>query len=278
MAPVLFLLGLGPFARWKEAALPDILRSLRWAFVVGVVLAIILPLVYGQWHPMTALGLLLAGWIAASVVINFIGRVRQTRGADSFITAALRQPRSFFGMHLAHLGVAVFVIGVTMVMSFEEEKDVKLDAGEAVTVADYTFTFVGVHEVEGPNYVAYRGQFTVRQGDRALRTLLPEKRNYFTFVERADGRMERRISGMPMTEAAIDAGLWRDVYVSLGEPIDSDKPEGAWAVRVYHKPFVDWIWGGCLLMALGGLFAMLDRRDRPKARRAAHPFAGSQPA
>jgi len=265
MVPVLFLLGLGPFARWKEASLPEILRAVRWAFAAGVVAAVAVPLIYGRWTPLTALGLLLAGWVAVAALINFIGRARQTRGAGSLLRAALRQPKSFVGMHLAHLGVAVFVVGVTMVMSFEEEKDVKMEQGESVAVAGYTFTFQGVHEVRGPNYTAAQGRFDLSRDGRPLRTLTPEKRNYFS-------------SAMPMTEAAIDAGLLRDVYVSLGEPIDRDQPEGAWAVRVYYKPFVDWIWGGCLLMALGGLFAMLDRRYRPKARSAARPPAGSQAA
>ncbi|MDR0776348.1 MAG: heme lyase CcmF/NrfE family subunit [Azonexus sp.] len=265
MAPVLFLIGLGPFARWKEASLPEILRTVRWAFAVGAIVAIAVPLLYGHWSPLTALGLLLAAWIAATVVINFVDRVRRTRGEASFIRAALRQPRSFVGMHLAHLGVAVFVVGVSMVSSFEEEKDVKMEAGESVTVSGYTFTFVGIHEVKGPNYIAAQGLFDLSQDGRFLRRMTPEKRNYFS-------------SAMPMTEASIDAGLWRDVYVSLGEPIDRDQPEGAWAVRVYYKPFVDWIWGGCLLMSLGGLLAMLDRRYRLKARSAATLPAGSQTA
>ncbi|MCL2345528.1 MAG: heme lyase CcmF/NrfE family subunit [Desulfobulbus sp.] len=265
MIPLLFLLGIGPFARWKEASLPEILRAVRWAFAVGVIVAIAVPLLYGRWNPLTALGLLLAGWIAATVSINFVDRVRQTRGDGGFLHAALRQPRSFVGMHLAHLGVAVFVVGVTMVMSFEEEKDVKMDAGESVVVAGYTFTFRGVHQVDGPNYKAAQGQFELSRDGRLLRQLTPEKRNYVS-------------GGMPMTEAAIDAGFLRDVYVSLGEPIDPGQPEGAWAVRVYYKPFVDWIWGGCLLMACGGLWAMLDRRYRLKARSAARLPAGSQTA
>jgi cytochrome c-type biogenesis protein CcmF len=173
-----------------------------------------------------------------------------------FMAAALRQPRSFFGMHVAHIGIAVFVVGVTMVSSFQEEKDVKMAPGDTVTVAGYGFTFNGVKSVEGPNYLAARGDFDLAVDGRFDRKMHPEKRNYHS-------------SAMPMTEAAIDAGLWRDVYVSLGEPIDRDKPEGEWAVRVYYKPFVDWIWGGCVLMALGGLLAILDRRYRVKSRAAA---------
>src|SRR5574343_174653 len=253
MTPILFLIGIGPFARWKEASIPEIVRMVRWAMLAAVVVAIALPLAYGSWTPLTALGLLLAAWIVFTAGINFTERVQHTRGGQSFVSAALKQPRSFFGMHLAHFGVAVFVVGVTMVGSFQDEKDVKMAAGDVVTVAGYSFTFNGVREVQGPNYVAAQGDFDLTVDGKFRLKMKPEKRNYAS-------------SGMPMTEAAIDAGFLRDVYVSLGEPIDRDRPEGEWAVRVYYKPFVDWIWGGCGLMAPGGLAAMLARRYRVKAR------------
>ncbi len=253
MTPILFLMAAGPFARWKEASIPEILRTLRWAFAAAVVVAIAVPLLYGHWSALTALGILLSAWITLSGIINFVQRVQSTRAGLSFVAAALKQPRSFVGMHLAHIGIAVFVVGVTMVMSFEQEKDIKMGPGDVVTVAGYSFTFNGVKAVEGPNYAAAQGDFDLAVDGKLLRKMTPEKRNYHS-------------SAMPMTEAAIDAGLWRDVYVSLGEPIDRDKPEGEWAVRVYYKPFVDWIWGGCVLMALGGLLALLDRRYRIKVR------------
>ena len=240
---------------------------MRWALAPAVVVAIAIPLVYGTWSALTALGLLLATWIVATAVLNFAERVQHTRAGRSFLSAALNQPRSFFGMHLAHIGIAVFVVGVTMVSSFQDEKDVKMAPGDSVDVAGYHFTFKGVREVEGPNYVAAQGEFDLSANGKFLLKMTPEKRNYHS-------------SQMPMTEAAIDAGFLRDVYVSLGEPIDRDKPEGEWAVRVYYKPFVDWIWGGCILMALGGLMAMLDRRYRIKSRAAAAVTtpAGSQQA
>ena len=265
MTPILFLIGIGPFARWKEASVAEIAKTVKWALAVGVVVAVAWPLLYGGWHAMTSLGLLLAAWIVATAVLNFVERVQHTRAGRSFLTAALGQPRSFFGMHLAHTGIAVFVIGVTMVSSYQDEKDVKLGPGQSVDVAGYHFTFNGVKQVEGPNYVAAQGDFDLSVEGKFLRKMNPEKRNYHS-------------STMPMTEAAIDAGFLRDVYVSLGEPIDRDKPEGEWAVRVYYKPYVDWIWGGCILMALGGLAAMLDRRYRVKARAAAKLPAGAQQA
>ena len=253
MVPALFLMGVAPFARWKETSVAELLRTLRWAFAAAVVVAIVLPFVYGSWRPLTALGILLAAWIVFAGTLNFVGRVQSTRAGQSFLTAAMKQPRTFFGMHTAHVGVAVFVVGVTMVQTYQEEKDVKMAPGETVSVAGYEFRFNGVKEVQGPNYVALAGDFDLTKDGRQVRKMYPEKRTYAS-------------SGMPMTEAAIDAGFVRDLYVSLGEPIDRLKPEGEWAVRVYHKPFVDWIWGGCVLMALGGLIAIADRRYRAKSR------------
>lgn len=254
MTPLLFLMGIGPFARWKQASLAELARTTRWAFASALVVAIVLPLLYGKWTPLAALGILLAAWIVATGLLNFAGRVQQTRAGRSWWAAASSQPRSFYGMHLAHLGIAVFVVGVTMVSTFQEEKDVKMEPGDTVSVAGYTFRFVGVREVKGPNYVAMQGDVDLLVDGAVQRKMHPEKRNYLS-------------SAMPMTEAAIDAGILRDVYVSLGEAIERDKPEGAWVVRVYFKPFVDWIWGGCVLMALGGLLAILDRRYRLAVRR-----------
>jgi cytochrome c-type biogenesis protein CcmF len=154
-------------------------------------------------------------------------------------------------MQLAHLGIAVFIIGVTLVKGYESERDVRMDVGDTLTAGGYVFRFDGVTQEEGPNYVAARGIVSVSRDGKPLTVLHPEKRQY-------------NASGMPMTEAAIDTGLLRDLYVSLGEPIPDSE---AWAVRIYLKPFVDWIWAGCLLMALGGLLAVTDRRYRIKARK-----------
>ncbi|MFZ2971749.1 MAG: heme lyase CcmF/NrfE family subunit [Ferribacterium limneticum] len=267
MAPVLFLMGVAPFARWKDASISEITRTVRWAMIAAAVVAIALPLVYGQWTALTALGILLAAWVTFTTLTAYIQRVQHTRAGQSFLSAAFKQPRSFVGMCVAHFGIAVFVVGVTMVSSFQDEKDIKMAPGDTVDVAGYSFKFNGVREIQGPNYVAAQGDFDLTVDGKFRLKMKPEKRNYAS-------------SGMPMTEAAIDAGFLRDVYVSLGEPIERDKPEGEWAVRVYYKPFVDWIWGGCVLMALGGLLAMLDRRYRAKSRNSATVTtpAGSQHA
>lgn len=253
MMPVFFLMGVGIFARWKDASIAEILRVLRWAFAAAVVVAIALPLLYGSWKPMTALGILAASWIVLTSVLNFVQRVRQTRGDASVLGAVFAQPPSFVGMHVAHIGIAMVVLGISMVSTYEQETDVKMSPGQTVEVAGYAFTFKGVQALEGPNYRATRGEFDLAVNGKFERKLFPEKRNY-------------RMSSMPMTEAAIDPSLLRDVYVSLGEPIDTDKPEGDWAVRLYYKPFVDWLWIGCILMGLGGFLTVVDRRYRKQSR------------
>jgi cytochrome c-type biogenesis protein CcmF len=151
-------------------------------------------------------------------------------------------------MTLAHLGVAVFIFGVTLVKGYETERDLRMVPGDKVVLGGYEFAFKGTKEVPGPNYAAMQGEFEVRrEGASSSRIMRPEKRIYHA-------------AGQTMTEADIDTGLTRDLYVSLGEPVG----DGAWGVRIYLKPFVDWIWGGAFLMALGGFFALSDRRYRSR--------------
>jgi cytochrome c-type biogenesis protein CcmF len=252
-------MGLGPIAKWKEAKLPDLWQRLRWALAVSVVSAILVPLVAGKWTPMKSFGLLLAFWIVSSAVVAVLDR---TRGVRSGVLAQLaRQPRSFWGMILAHLGVAVFIVGVTLVKGYETERDVRMAVGDTVTVGAHTFRFDGVAERRGPNYRATRGTFTVTRDGAQVDVMHPEKRVY-------------NAGGMPMTEAAIDSGPFGDRYVSLGDPVG----DGSWSVRVYSKPFVTWIWGGCILMALGGFIALLDRRYRTVTRREAALPKGARAA
>ena len=149
-------------------------------------------------------------------------------------------------MVLAHLGVAVFVVGVTLVKGYESDKDLKMRAGDAVELAGYTFLLESVSQVRGPNYTAAQAKVSVSKNGKPVTTMYPERRIY-------------TVSEQVMTEAEINPGLTRDLYVSLGDPLDE---RGTWLVKVQHKPFVDWIWGGCLIMALGGLVAASDRRYR----------------
>ena len=256
MTPAVFLMGIGPLARWKQDAPLDLLVRLKWAFGVAVATAILLPLTLGRWTPLLGLGVLLAIWVIGSGFVNLRERLVQVRAATGPGVRALPQlPRGYWGMLLAHLGVGVFILGVTLVRGYEVEKDVRMNIGDTVATGGYQFRLDGLSEVKGPNYEATRGVFSVTRGTRTVATLNPEKRLY-------------TVQQMPMTIAAIDTGLTRDLYLSLGEPL----PGGAWVVRVYHKPFVDWIWGGAFLMALGGVIALTDRRYR-LARRERAPGA-----
>ena len=255
MAPLVFLMGVGPISRWKSASLPDMWTRLRWALVISLVIGLILPFAAvvdhsARWSPMAAFGY----WMAAWIVLSTIEMIRhQIRHAPGGLLARLgAQPRGWWGMVVAHLGVAVFIVGVTSVRGYEVERDVKMSPGDVVTIDEYTFKFNGVKEVRGPNYSAAEGNFTLLRRDREIDTLTPQKRIYFAQ------------SRMPMTEASIRSSLIGDVYVSLGEVVDD---AGGWTVRVYYKPFVTWIWFGCLFMALGGFLAMSDRRYRALARR-----------
>ena len=237
MLPLLLLLPLGAAARWKQDALWPIFRSLKIEGILAIISAVVLPMLMGRWSPMVALGTGLAVWVLAAVIGQMVTRVRSSW-----------PPLGFWGMQLAHLGLAVFVIGVTFVSSYQVERDVSMSPGDTVTIHDTKLTLQDVKAVRGPNYDAMRGDVTFGPANKPGQisgTLHTEKRTYFS-------------STMPMTEVGIDSSLTRDLYVSMGDATGKN----AWAVRVYYKPFVSWIWAGCGFMALGGLLAALDRRYR----------------
>lgn len=249
MVPTVFLMGVGPMAKWKEVQLPELALRLRWAAVMTVPASLATGWLAGEVRPVASLGFMMAYWILASVATDLWERIRPNGRPWRILFQKLRQiPRALVGMMVAHLGVAAFCFGVVMVKTYEVERDVQMNVGDTTTVNGYTFTFKGVRELKGPNYQAVQGQMDVMRSGKLVSQLHPEKRVY-------------RVQQNPMTEADIDAGVTRDLYVSLGEPVES----GAWIVRVYVKPFINWIWGGCLLMALGGLLAVSDRRYRSKS-------------
>jgi cytochrome c-type biogenesis protein CcmF len=247
IAPALFLMGVGPLARWREASASDLTRRLRWAIGVSLASAVVAPLVLGHWTPMTGLGLLLAVWVASTAVLNLVTRLRE-HPAPRWRTRMAAQPGSYYGMLLAHFGVSVFIVGVTVVSGFQSENDVRMEPGETASVGGYRFQLEAINPITGPNYTAARATVTVTQDGAPVAVLYPERRIY-------------TVSRMPMTEVAIDRGVRRDLYVALGEPVSAT----AWSIRLHHKPMVNWIWGGCVLMALGGFLAVLDRRYRARS-------------
>jgi cytochrome c-type biogenesis protein CcmF len=247
MTPALFLMGVGPIARWKNATVPELAVRLRWAFGVSVATAIILPLLLGHWTPMIGLGLFLAFWIFATSADLVYKRL--SIGNQPLIARVTSASRSWWGMVIAHIGIAVFTLGVTVVKGFESEIAVRMQPGDVAHLAGYDFTFIGVDEIQGPNYSASRGQLRVTKNGTERTMLSTEKRLY-------------TVQNMPMTEAGISPAIIHDLYASLGEPLS----DGAWSVRLYHKPMVEWIWAGCVMMAFGGLLALSDRRYRMKKR------------
>jgi len=258
LTPLVFLMGVGPMARWKESELPDLASRLKWAAGSAVVATLIVAWAKGGIGIVGATGLLMAFWIVASVATDLSERLRPAGGMRASIAHRARQiPRAMVGMMIAHVGVAIFILGVTLVRTGEVERDVQMGPGETTTIGDVVFTFRGASDVRGPNYRAAQGEIEVSENGRKLATLRPEKRFY-------------PASQTTLTEAAIETGWTRDLYVSLGEPITNSP---AWIVRIYVKPFVDWIWGGCLVMALGGLLAATDRRYRARARERVPAYA-----
>ena len=246
-APLGVLVGIGMTIRWKGDTLAR-LRSKLWlpallAIGLGGILAWLMPV----WEWAAFGGLAMAVWIALTVALAIHERMR-----NRSLSSALRStPAGFYGMLLGHLGIAVFVVGVTLTSLYTKEKDLRMAPGETYSVGGYEFTFHGVREFDIKNYVATRGGFSVRSESGDFQAeMFPEKRVY-------------RVQTMPMTEAAIDAGLTRDLFIALGEPLDN---QGAWAVRVYYKPFIRWIWLGAIIMSIGGLLAASDRRYRRLAR------------
>ncbi|MGD8932484.1 MAG: cytochrome c-type biogenesis CcmF C-terminal domain-containing protein, partial [Chromatiales bacterium] len=265
LTPFLALfMGIGSLARWKHADAAYLIKQLRWAFLLSLGLGVLtlLPL-FSDWNWMVGLGMGLATWVAASHIVNLKERLKHKQGLAGFKQDLAGGGRSYYGMILAHLGVAVFIIGVTMVSNYGIEHDIRMGPGDKTELAGYTFQFEGVRRHAGPNYNADRGRFLVTKGDAQIAVLEPEKRTYF-------------VQTRPMTEAAIDWGFTRDIYVSLGEPLGN----GDWSLRLYYKPYVRWIWFGAVFMALGGILAITDRRYRTVRVRAASKVkpAGSAPA
>jgi len=245
-APLAILVGVGFMLRWKKDQLGRLIRPLGLPFALALVLGLLWPAFFGEYHLAAVFGGVLGLWTIFAALSGLWGRTRAGQRWQSLS----RTPSAVFGMSLAHIGLGVFVIGVTFTSTYSIEKDLRMAPGDTYAIGDYTFRFDGINQHRGPNYLSDTGSITVLRGDRLETVLNPEKRIYL-------------VQQMPMTEAAIDAGLTRDLYVALGEPLDDG---GSWAVRLYLKPYVRWIWLGALIMAFGGLLSASDKRYRRFAR------------
>ena len=261
MPLLVLIMAAGPLTRWKQQDPGSLLRSLRMAFILslasGVIIA--LPMLTGSLSAGFAVALAL--WLVTTLLISARQRLQNKSGITAMLSDLRgRGSRSYYGMWLAHLGVAVFIVGVTFVTQFDIEKDIRMAPGQEVAVDDFVFRFEGVEVRQGPNYSSQFGSVRVTRQGQEIALLHPEKRTY-------------QVQRKPMTEAGIDAGLLRDIYVSLGEPLG----KGEWSLRIYYKPFVRWIWLGGLLIAAGGLLAASDPRYRMRlaTKRIAADAAGA---
>ena len=241
--PFALLLGVGPLFRWRRQDLGELKGKVMLALVLSLAAALLLPKLFAEaFKPWAALGIGLGVWIIVTSVQETWARATHKHG---FATGVRKLGNSHWAMILGHVGLAVSIIGIACTQNYSIEKDLRMQAGDRVQFADYEFVFTGIKEKNGPNYDGFKGVLEVHRDGKQVALLKPEKRMY-------------TVSRMPMTEAAIDAGVTRDLYAALGEQLDN----GAWAVRIYYKPFVRWIWFGGVFMALGGVLAMLDKRYR----------------
>jgi len=247
MSILFVIMGIGPLIRWKKAKKGELRKHLFKPSIFSISFGLLFPVVYGgEFNALVAMGIILATWV-------FLVVIKEVRNQ---LKASGKLSVSHLGMAVAHAGIAITIVGVTIVSSYESETNIKMALHEKVTISGYEVEFNGVKHVEGPNYSAEQGQINIYKvkgsGESDFVTLLkPERRTY-------------RVQTMGMTEAGIDPGLFRDVYVALGDPL----PGGAWQIRVHYKPFIRWIWLGAIFMSIGGILSMLDKRYRVKKKAA----------
>ena len=241
LVPIVIAIPIGIFSHWKQDEPSRLMSKLRWPLLVSIVVGVTTLLIMPELGIIATIGIAGGTWVISGS-FYYVGTVIGKTGRFSL-------PASILAMTLAHVGLGVFIIGVSITSSLSSEKHLRMEAGDNYVMAGYNFEFLGTRIVQGPNFSADEGEFVITKDGSEVTRLYPQKRNY---AQR----------GNTMTEAAIDPGLTRDLYVSLGEPLDDQGR--AWAVRIYHKPFIRWIWLGSLFMMAGGLFAAGDKRYRRK--------------
>ena len=242
---LMLALGVGVLVRWKNTPVKWLIGMLTPVLITSAVLGGLGSMLFGDFHWAVLAVCLLAGWVVSAGVRDILDKTRH----KGLLKGLRSLTPSYWGMQLAHFGLVVCALGVVLTSQQSDERDLRLAPGESLQLGGYSFVFDGAKHFEGPNFTSDKGTIRVFEGDKQVATLHPEKRLY-------------TVQQMPMTEAGIDAGFTRDLYGALGEPLEN----GAWAVRVHIKPFVRWIWLGALMMSLGGVLSVSDKRYRVKVR------------
>ncbi|MFI8739493.1 heme lyase CcmF/NrfE family subunit [Stutzerimonas zhaodongensis] len=242
---LMLALGVGVLVRWKNTPVKWLIGMLTPVLITSAVLGGLGSMLFGDFHWAVLAVCMLAGWVVSAGVRDILDKTRH----KGLLKGLRSLAPSYWGMQLAHFGLVVCALGVVFTSQQSDERDLRLAPGESLQLGGYSFVFDGAKHFEGPNFTSDKGTIRVFEGDKQVATLYPEKRLY-------------TVQQMPMTEAGIDAGFTRDLYVALGEPLEN----GAWAVRVHIKPFVRWIWLGALMMSLGGVLSVSDKRYRVKVR------------
>ena len=260
IVPFVLMLGLGPLTRWKQQKASELQKQLLLAGGIALSAGVLVNFTYDTPTFMSVLGMVLVFWILVTTtqeVMQRISAMPDNSDNSTLMKKLGKLTPSHWGMVLGHVGFAILIIGVTLVSNYELERDVRMDVGDTVTLSGYDFTFKAVKEIEGPNYNADAGVFDVSRNGEFIAQLVPEKRLYI-------------VQRMPMTEAAIHSTIARDLFIAMGEPLDN----GAWAIRIYIKPFVIWLWAGAVVMAIGGIFSISDKRYRmAKVKKVKNAFA-----
>ncbi len=245
MVPAILLCAFSPMLSWKRAKLENIMERIVAVFLCSIILTSILVMIYNG-SASAFLGVFLGFWLILGTIYEFIMKVGINLSFKKFINRSLNLPRSAYGMSLAHIGVAIFVIGVTVSSAWRIDIEQPITIGEKVIVNNIVLTFLSVNNVNGPNWIAERGKFEVLQKDKNKEFLYPERRFY-------------PASQVNTSEPAIMSNYLFDLYIVLGESINNDK---SYTLRVYYSPFINWIWFGIICMALGGIFSLTDRKHR----------------
>ena len=246
MLPLIFLMGLGPLAKWRRVTIKELIIKLRAYFLIAFALGIVLPLaIYRDTTVMTTIGIAAAFWAILTASFAIARLIAKRDQSTSLFKSITKIPRAMYGMSVAHIGIGLFVLGVVFTSSFSDQKEIAIKVGDSVELAGYSFLLDRVTSVQGPNYQAVRAYVDVSKDEQLLTALTPEKRIY-------------TVQKNPMTEASIDTGIFRDLYVALGEPVSDQE----WGIRIYYRPFIQWIWFGTILMAIGGILGATDKRYR----------------